>query len=475
MAVSPRTAAQFIADLQSAIATRTTSYDYSVGPVYDAFIYPPAVVMEAMQSRLRDVSLALSLENVASLSTTDVSPILYNESVVLSDGAAATGTVTFYANTAPTSDITIPIGFPIATVVDGTTGSSVTFYTSETRTMLSASAASYFNPTTGRYEISVAVTAINGGSRGNVAVGRLTRNLRSLPTGLSGLTNTTRTSNGTDTESIDSGVTRYFLSQIGRQIPTPRGIERWIRDNFTAARTMFVAYGSSTLITRAATDAGAVDVFIKDRTYGTVTETGVYLGIGYIHPVAAPPVVSIDAVVVNGTSYAASGNWEFVSDTTGVSGSSRASEGVRFLSTFAGGPIGSVLSVSYTNNALVRSIQAQFTDEEIATFGADPLARQGTEVPIYMTTRLKVGSGFTYATVAAAARAAILAFVTDLSIGDDVENSDIQGVVRAITGVDNFIIDRMTRDATGSGSTDITITPPEYATLADANLLMSAI
>lgn len=475
MTVSPRTAAQFITDLQTALASRTTSYDYTTGPIYDTWVYPPGVVMEAMQNRLREVSLILSLENVDQFARTDVEPIFYNEGVVLSDGGQATGTLVCFRNTLPSADIVIPIGFPVATVVDGSTGASVTFYTTETRTMLAASGPSYFNPSTGRYEISVAIKAVGGGSRGNVAAGRVSRNLRTLPTGLDGITTTANTTNGTDTETIASGTTRYFLSQIGRQLGTPRGLERWLRDNFTAAQTVFVAYGSSSLITRAATDAGAVDVFIKERTLSTVIETGIYLGTGYTHPVAQPPLVSVESVSVNGTPYAASGNWEMVSDTSGLSGSSRAAEGVRFLSTFAGGPVGSVLSVSYTSNSLVRSVQAAFPGEEVAVFGADPLARQGTQVSIYLTTRLKVRSGFSYTTVAAAARAAVLAFITDLSIGDAVEMSDLQGVVRALTGVDNFLIDRLVRDAAASGAADLTMTPPEYADLADVNFLMTAI
>ncbi len=121
MTVSPRTAAQFITDLQTALASRTTSYDYTTGPIYDTWVYPPGVVMEAMQNRLREVSLILSLENVDQFARTDVEPIFYNEGVVLSDGGQATGTLVCFRNTLPSADIVIPIGFPVATAVDGST------------------------------------------------------------------------------------------------------------------------------------------------------------------------------------------------------------------------------------------------------------------------------------------------------------------------------------------------------------------
>jgi len=223
------------------------------------------------------------------------------------------------------------------------------------------------------------------------------------------------------------------------------------------------------LITRTDTTAGAVDAFTVGDELITRVETQSFLGINQTMPVTYPPVRQIVTVenLTTPVVYTEEVDYEVVTDTSGVAGSTRAVEGVRFLPDDAVSPVPPTVSdlirITYTNNNLVRRMQATFEQEDVQVFGRDLLFREGERVDLILEASLHVVTGFSTVTVPAAVEAALLDYINTLNLGDDIEESDLQLVVRTISGVDNFIITRLVRDPVTTGTADIAIEKNEYA------------
>lgn len=465
--------AQYATQLQAGILDRNNALDVAYGPIPDSCVYPQAAVLEDQNTRTRQLSLLLALTNLGELTgfDTDIEAIVFNEGLIRIAGSASTATLTFARATAPTVDAVVARGFPVASQPDASTGGSVVFVASESRTMPAASASSYFNIQTQRYELSVPVISVTLGTAARVGANRINRPLRPLA-GFDTITNTSAAVGGFDRETNTELVSRYFLSILGRQTGTATGIERVVRADYPDASDVFIVYGDNPLLTRAATDAGAVDAWIKGTTALQIVENHTYLGVGQLIPVALPPLISVVSVVSGATTYVAGTDYEVTFDSSGVSRSPRAADGVTFLT---GGPsvlpaVGAVVTITYVYDNLMRALQSGFEQPDVLELGRDLLFREGIDVPIVLVANLKVLTGFNPSTISAAVSAALLAALEAYELGADVENSDIQAIVRAIDGVDNFIITRLTRATVLSGTSDIAIADNEYASLSSSNL-----
>ena len=101
--------------------------------------------------------------------------------------------------------------------------------------------------------------------------------------------------------------------------------------------------------------------------------------------------------------------------------------------------------------------------------GQDILIRSGLQVNILLNATLTVISGFSFSTVRSAIITAIVDFINSLGLGENVEKSDIQLIVRTITGVDNFVITLL--DKVGStGNSDVQIEKNEFARTTTGNI-----
>ena len=470
--------AQFATQLAAGINGRADDLDTAFGPVPDACIQPQAQVLEAQNDRVRQLSLLLTLANAGAFDgfDSDLEGIVFNEGLTRILGAGSSTTVVFARASAPASDALVQRGFPIGSTEDASSGDTITFVTSEAKTLPAATASSYFNIQTQKYELSVPVVSIIQGSSTKVGPNKLTRPLRPLGA-FDSVTNPEAATGGRDQETNAELIDRYLLSVIGRQLGTPSGIDRLARADYPTVSGLKSVYGSNALLVRAATDAGAVDTWIKGSAPVQTSENQTYLGVGQLLAVTTPPLVSIVSVQSGANTYIEDSDYEVVSDDSGIGRSTREAAGIRFLT---GGPtalpaLGDVVTLTYTYDNLIRSLQSGFTTDDTLVLGRDLLFRRGIEAPIVLTARLKVATGFNATTVQAAVVAAILAFVNALNLGDAVENSDIQGVVRAISGVDNFLIDRLTLSSVLVGTSDIPMPDNNYPTFASADLSVGLI
>lgn len=479
MPIDKVSAAQFAQAITAGIASRDATLDTTIGPIPDSSIQPQAAVLEQQNDRTRQLSLMLSLANGAAFNgfEADLEGIAFNEGMTRNPGAASSLIEVFSRTAAPTADLLVQRGYPLGSQPDASTGATVVYVASEKATLPAATANSFFNLVTQRYELSVPYISVVQGINTQVGPNRVNRFLQP-PNGFDSATNPAAAVGGRDQETNQQLINRYLLGVVGRQLGTPNGIKRAVLSQFAGVSGLFVVFGTNPLLTRAATDAGAVDVWIKGSANLQTIENHPFLGVGQLIVVGLPPLVDIVSVSSGATVYVAGTDYVQTNDTSGVSRSTRETAGVTFL---PGGPnplpaVGDVVTVTYTFDNLIRALQAEFeTDGETEELGRDLLFRRGIEVPIIHQAQLRVTTGSNATTVLAAVRAAVLTFINGLGMGDAVEGSDIQAVVRAISGVDNYVITRLTRSTVLVGTSDIAIGGNEFATLSSANLLVTLV
>lgn len=476
MALPIITEDQFAAQIAEAINERDNSADTTYGPIRDWNIVPQSRVNAQQAQTARTLSLQLSMDPSSyTEGSPDLDAVLFNEGIVPPDGDASIATLTFYRNTAPTADLVIQRGFPIAPTPDTSSGAAVTFITTTAATLPVASAASYFNVERQRYEITVPAICATPGVSGRVGPNRIRRPLR--PMSFDGVTNLTASENGQDPLANAEKVALYRLAIVGRQTGTPNGITRAALADFLAVRDVFTVYGMNPLLTRANDAAGAVDAYVIAPTYTQTVENITFFGLGQLMSPTTQPVNEIISVVSGANTYVEGVDYQIVQ--SALDGSVESVFGIRFISSTGSLPlpaVGSAVTVTYTYNATIRQLQTAFDDPNVLELGRDLLFREGMDVPFVLTANIRISSGYSATTVIAAVRSAVLNFFNaTLGLGDAVEASDIQAVVRAISGVDNFVITRLTRTTTLTGVSDVELAGNEYPTLASADLILTQV
>lgn len=481
MPVQRISANQWAAVIRSGILGRDANFDVTDQEIVDICINPQARVLELQHDTSRKIALILTLSNPNEFEgefEVDLDGIVFNEGLKRSLGSQATAVCVFSRSSAPSSDIRVQRGFPVATVPDEGSGQTVTFVTTEERTMFASTASSYFNIATQRYELSIPVVAVVEGSQGRVGATRVNRPLRPL-VGFDSVTNTSAASGGRNRETTQRLIDRYLIAIIGRDITTSTGIRKVVIDDFPDVEDILTVSGTNALLTRAGEDAGAVDAYLIGSENIEQIESPNYLGAGQLIPISFAPLVEVISVqdLSTGTIFVEGTDYDVVFDVSGYAKSSRAQEGVRFRFTGSSPAIGNPVTITYAYNNLIRRLQVELKQDDTLVVGRDLLFKAGTEVPVVHTAQIRVHSRYSTTQVVAAAHAAVVQLIneTNRKLGVALQGSDIQGVVRQITGVDNYIITRLTRATIPSGTADIDIASNEWASIADADLTITSI
>lgn len=469
MAISRITAAQFATQIVTAIQSRNNTYDVTVGPIPDTIIQPLSGVLELQNERIRSVQQLISLKNDGSFSDSDLDSLVYNESMIRINGGQATATLIFSRTTIPTADITIQANFPVGTLADESTNVSITFLTTQSATMVAANAASYFNSATQKYELAVPAVSTVGTSIGNVSANRIIRPLRPL-NGFDTVFNRAASENGRDRESGDDLISRYFLSLLGTAPTVVTGIKKVLRNEFTNVLDANVVFGNNPLNVRSATDGGAVDVYIIGTNAQTVTETIVFTGLEQTILLTNQPVLTLVSI----GSYVQGTDFSLVKDTSGYAGSVEASDGVLFLAAGSHPAIGAPISVTYTYNALMTQLQSAFKSDDLSAPGQNILFKAAQEIDLSLVAQIKVRPGYNVDDTLATISLAILTFINALKLGQDVEISDLQLIVRSFTAIDNFIITNLSPIGTVANQ-DIVLTANQFPRLAAGDLVLTVI
>lgn len=183
-----------------------------------------------------------------------------NLGIVRRAGEQARGEVVFYTTVTPTFTLNIPNG----TVVSG---GGQQFRTTETASIPLSSAASYYNPTTRRYSISVPIIALDAGSAGNLTSGQINSG---APTGLR-VTNDSPTFGGEDAENNNDLTARAIGILSSIDTGTKAGYQRVSRAS-AGVIDSFVVGADDLYMKRDQGLGGKVDVWIRGESSAVVTD-----------------------------------------------------------------------------------------------------------------------------------------------------------------------------------------------------------
>jgi len=468
--------------LRVALLQRSRTYDTAYGLIPDLFNAIAEILSEQNNDRILLLANLLTLETPEDLLDADLERRVLSEGLTRPAASPSFATVVFEREQQLASGevIRIPRGYPIATA-PGDDGTSTTFLTLEdiyatfNNNVLLGELDEVSNATV--YRVRVRAVSLTTGVNSAVGPNRITRPLRPL-SGCARVFNEESATGAREGYTNTELAELYTLALSGRQLATPNGAQFHVQNSYSNVDDVNVAYGADPLIQRAGSDAGAVDVFVLGEVQANGSDTLFYLGPSQLHPIALAPLVSVTQVFLNPntTPLVEGTDYEVYRDSSGYGGSVQARDGIRFLAgaaALSGASVGtSTVTINYVYNDLIRTLQAEDEKPELHVLGADKLYRQAVTVDLFMAARLVSTSGFDFNAVRTLVQAQVETFFNELELGDDAEISDIQQRVRQLSGVDNFVVTRLVRDADIAGVSDIVIAGNEKARLLTANLII---
>lgn len=474
MAITRISASEFANNIATAVNDRDPSLDTRIGVIRDLFIDPFAYVSEQQNNRVVYLSNLTSLKYASKLVPDDLDDFIYNEGLVRWQGSRSVTVVTFSRYQPPTVDIVVPVNFPISTDIDQTTGQSVTFRTIETQTMFAAAASAYYNADTGKYELDVAVASVTTGVETSVAAYTISTMRRPL-SGFDEVTNKNATTSGKGVETNQEAADRYLLSVKGTQLGSPTGCKKYIMDTFSNVLDAYVVYGENAYLTRQEDDAGAVDIWIYgeaslERTYVTT-----YTGVEILIPMDRQPVIRIVSVTDGITNFVEGTDFEVVLGEGEYSYSTRASDGIKFLTTGSVPAMNAPITIVFQYNSLMEILESWFTQSDFYSMGSDRLFRWAQAEEIEIEANLKVKSGDPD-NIKSSVRTLVTDYINGLLLGDNVEEFDIDRVIAANfpRSVDNWTYTTLAL-LDGSGVADIEVAPTKYAYINPSNLIINLV
>jgi len=453
---------------RSALLQRTTDFDIDNGFIPDVLVDPTAAVLDNQNETINYLYSLVTLDTAINLDIEDVEQFVSVNDIFASEGTRSSVQLTLIRYTNPLNDLTIPRGFPFAAL---NSGSSAIFFVSTREVILPvANAANYFKSSRQRYEIQVPAISVSNGPQTQVGPNSITTFIRPL-VGFDEVTNLTPSSPSVPVDDVGSLVRRFRLSVIGQDRSTPFGVSKYIRNNFQNVTQTLSVYGENN--PRADTEPGAVDQYIIGRIEQTSTDFKVYLGESPII-LNVQPVISVTEVRSGSTTYTEGVDYRVLFDETFNRGSIRAQTSIQFTGRGSTPSINDTVTISYVYDSLVRDIQRRFENDKVLVYpGRDLLVKQSDQVDIVLNADLFIFGGLSFNSVRNAVEVAIISFFDELGLGEPVELSDIQQVVRGVPGVDNFIINRISRIENASGQSDIALEFFEYARLSSGNLTLN--
>jgi uncharacterized phage protein gp47/JayE len=391
----------------------------------------PSKEFENLYARLDQVS---NDQSISTASEVGLEATARNYSKVKKGSRHARGILRLYSNTAPTANAVIPAGTTASTVLSDVT-TSVQFRTTQTVTMLSALALGYYNPTTTKYEISVEIEAVSGGEDGNVGAGTIIV-LSGAISGIDGLYNPFATSGGLSEETSQQLQARLSSALAGTALGTIAGFTSFMLEQDAVEEVLVVGKGAT-----GRADIGAVDIYIKGKLYRNAKDefsdpfTPYPSFVFSKQPVIAGTLTSLLSSV---SGVLPSVSWNLVKDTGAYGGSILAQDAVQWLSVVPGSS-GSIIA-NYQYNGLIEDLQSILNRDNQDVINSDTLVKWATEIPINITVRVRILSGFVGSDVATLVINAVTAFLNLSSIGTEVQQADVAREILNVTGVDDAFL-----------------------------------
>ncbi|MCI0561453.1 MAG: baseplate J/gp47 family protein [Nitrososphaera sp.] len=465
--------AELIQDLANTIKNRDRAIETGFGPVKDIVIDPVSLVARDIYTQLQRVFDIQFLKNAEKMTTEELDLLGESLGIKRKGPVRATGSVFFVTSSKPTSDITIPQGFPVSTSSIVGVKSVQTFVTTRTVTLFAASADAFFNPQAGVFEVETLIRALTPGDDGRVAAGTITQLQRQIP-GVSAVVNKSATFGGKDSETNLEYARRIRLALLGTDRGTLNGLRRFSLNDDRVIDALVIMAGDP-LIKRTEGVAGAVDVYILGEEATIVRQTEVFDGLDIAietEPLVFPnPISSIIGTVVGPLTENV--HFFLITDPILV-GSAKARDVIRFNRSAQGLPaIGEQITIEYVADKLISDLQTRLEAVENNVL-ADVAFRKATQVDIVLEVEVKVTPDVSIDTLSDRIRSAIRSFVNTRGLGEDIVPSDLDLVIRSIPGVDFVVLpfDRLSKDDE-QGSNIVAIEKNEFANITDANIVLT--
>ena len=414
--------------------SRRSNVDTSPGTfTRDVVIDAPARELESLYLDLNRTANAQSPDLA---STIDIERLGRNFQLRRRGPLKATGMASFYSFEAPVETITIPRGTTVASkaLPDGT---SQQYVTTQDVTL----GVTNFNSTTGRYDVDVMVRAMVAGTDGNVPAGAIAAILDPV-SGVAGVYNFNAFTNGADFETLASFRSRVKSVITGNNVGTVDGYYQTIT-RITDVLDAYVASTDTGIEELRRTDVGAVDIYVRglistqapSEVY-TVPVSSPYELVTSKQPIdlltvdSFSLIGSVTGTLVEGTHYI------IVRDTSKFAGSIRGSD--KFV--FTGLSAGEEVTIVYSYNSLIESLQTYMEEDSRKVLGADILVKGAIPRQINIACIIRALPGYTAQGVTTDVTTALTAFLNSYTIGEEVQQSDILAVIANTAGVDDVTV-----------------------------------
>jgi uncharacterized phage protein gp47/JayE len=405
-----------------------------------AFLNNLATAMRSTETGVL-VGISLYIDKLASMYGITREPATY-----------ATGFVYFARTTPCESDLIIPAG----TIVYSST-TSQRYETTESRTMLVASAGSYFNTDYQLYMIPVPIKSLASGVSGNIGE-ELIDSVETSVVGFTWYKNIEAIVNGVDAETDVDLSDRITLALEASNYGTIAGYKRFILENSDVSDA-YVAGQGDPFMTRDLGDGGSVDIYLLERNLVTTSDI-----VDSFDPLS-PEYILLDqpAKAVTSIVGAGTGTWTFQEDTTSVyAGSTRAQSKIVWST-----PPSTPYTVNYTYDENVSQLQTLVETPEFDFAGSDVMIKEGTQIDIDVSCSIKISQGYTDSVVVANVITAVTNAISAYRLDEDVEQSDILSVITGVAGVDQVVLplSKFNKSTLTGVASTIAISGKEFARL----------
>jgi hypothetical protein len=340
-----------------------------------------------------------------------------NYTLERSTGTYASVMLTFWTETRPTADITIAAGTQVRTA--GTSFTSPVIFSTVSETTYALSAVdSYYSYDRARYEFQVSALARIIGETGNVGAGLINLISSAIPQ-ISGVTNISASYGGTGVEDDDDFRERIRLKKIGVNINTVNGLRE-----FTRERGFIDAYPVRVENSDAERATG-VDVFVIDQDVVSITDTFTYYtGIPRYY-FSIPPVTAVTSVVSATVGTLSSSDYDVNIDNSSPLRRSTLAQDYIEIRASASLPEASTFTVTYTYSQTIVNFQSNLELDQNDILTADPLVKRAYPLSFYINAVLTLTANADGPTNRSRARNALIQFLAQYRLGEDIQKSDI--------------------------------------------------
>lgn len=370
--------------LKETLQDLNPSVDLKVGPLYDYLLRPLPPELAATETEVERLLRFYSSDFPVVALPSEARQFATNFGIGVSTGERATTTLVFYRSSPPAAgaNLTIPVGALVST-----TDVTLIYRVVQSVTMLGDFAATYFNPSNNRYEISTTVQAVASGIEYNVPAFRITRIITSQ-IDFDGVSQPVAADGGSEPETSFDLATRTISQFKGINLGSSQGLVETARRFIpTGIADIRVIRPTDRLEFRRPTVKPSLDMCVSGTDIQPFTEEYLANGGEISITLTTSSATSVSSVSVNGTALDDT-NYSFILDSSPeYTGSTRAKNRIEFLVPLLANDVVEVIG---TRNNLIDSLQDLFSENEDAIFETDILVRSFVDLPIVVGVEVRI-------------------------------------------------------------------------------------